>query len=51
MFPQRTVRKGAATQIEQPALVRQRVYDPVLRIIHAWNALLVIGLIVTAQLS
>lgn len=29
-------------------LRRERVYDPVLRLIHAWNALLVVLLIITA---
>lgn len=51
MFPGPTAPKGAAARTDQPELVRQRVYDPVLRIVHAWNALSVVGLIVTAQLS
>ncbi|MDW8324520.1 MAG: cytochrome b/b6 domain-containing protein [Burkholderiales bacterium] len=34
-----------------PALTRQRVYDPVLRLIHAWNALMVVLLLVSSQLA
>lgn len=32
-------------------LQRRKVYDPVLRIIHAWNALCVLGLVATALLA
>lgn len=32
-------------------LRRERVYDPVLRLIHAWNALLVVLLLITSQLA
>ncbi len=32
-------------------LRRERVYDPVLRVIHAWNALLVVLLLITSQLA
>jgi cytochrome b len=28
-----------------------RVYDPLLRLLHAWNALAIVGLIVTSQLA
>lgn len=35
----------------QDELVRKRVYDPVLRALHAWNALLILGLLVTAEVS
>lgn len=34
--------------MKPPGLRRERVYDPVLRLIHAWNALLVVLLIITA---
>lgn len=34
--------------MERLILRRERVYDPVLRIIHAWNALLVVLLLITA---
>jgi Ni/Fe-hydrogenase 1 B-type cytochrome subunit len=37
--------------MESLVLRRQRVYDPVLRMIHAWNALLVFFLLVTSQLA
>jgi cytochrome b len=34
--------------MEHLTLRRERVYDPVLRVIHAWNGLLVVLLIITA---
>ncbi len=37
--------------MESLVLSRERVYDPVLRIIHAWNALLIVMLMVTSQLA
>ena len=32
-------------------LIREKVYDPVLRIIHAWNALLVVLLLISSQVA
>ena len=32
-------------------LIREKVYDPVLRIIHAWNALLVLLLLISSQVA
>ncbi len=37
--------------MEAQVLSRTRVYDPVLRIIHAWNALLVVLLLASSQLA
>jgi cytochrome b len=37
--------------MERVALRRERVYDPVLRTIHAWNALLIILLATSGQLG
>ncbi|TBR14227.1 MAG: cytochrome b/b6 domain-containing protein [Rugosibacter sp.] len=34
-----------------PSHTTYRVYDPLLRLAHAWNALAIIGLIVTSQLA
>ncbi len=39
-----------ATRVDRSELSRKLVYDPVLRLIHAWNALLVISLLITAQI-
>ncbi|MFZ5512412.1 MAG: cytochrome b/b6 domain-containing protein [Pseudomonadota bacterium] len=35
----------------QPLLQRRKVYDPLLRLIHAWNALAILGLLATALLA
>ena len=32
-------------------LTGQRTYDPLLRLIHAWNALAIVGLVVTSQIA
>jgi Ni/Fe-hydrogenase 1 B-type cytochrome subunit len=37
--------------MESLVLRRERIYDPVLRIIHAWNALLVLFLLASSQLA
>lgn len=34
-----------------PPLAGQRAYDPLLRLIHAWNALAILGLTATSQLA
>ncbi|GAB4345270.1 MAG: hypothetical protein Kow006_02280 [Gammaproteobacteria bacterium] len=53
----RGTERGAEYQNpESPQAIGQgvagkRVFDPVLRTLHAWNALLVVGLLVTAELS
>jgi Ni/Fe-hydrogenase 1 B-type cytochrome subunit len=35
--------------MERAMLQRHKVYDPVLRIIHGWNALAIFGLLTTAE--
>jgi hypothetical protein len=35
----------------QPFLQRRKVFDPLLRLIHAWNALAIVGLLATALLA
>jgi Ni/Fe-hydrogenase 1 B-type cytochrome subunit len=35
--------------MEQAMLQRHKVYDPVLRIIHAWNAVATFGLLATSE--
>lgn len=34
-----------------PPLASHHAYDPLLRLIHAWNALAIVGLIVTSQIA
>lgn len=34
-----------------PTLTAQHAYDPLLRLIHAWNALAIVGLVATSQLA
>ena len=33
-----------------PQFTAQHAYDPLLRLIHAWNALAILGLVVTSQI-
>lgn len=40
---------GAADDTKGTVVLRQRVYDPILRAIHGWNAVCVLGLIATAE--
>lgn len=43
--------KQTGQPMESTLFRRKRVYDPVLRSIHAWNALLIVLLVLTGQLA
>ena len=45
------VKRDGAVDSRESLLRRQRVYDPLLRLIHAWNAVCIVGLIASAELD